>query len=76
MIQVKQTCHQLFVGGLNVICVCLCIVMLNIYCVVFLFLSLVYHMLPVSLDCPYVIAPSVFSIVYYLDSFSFGYSTM
>ena len=30
----------------------------------FVFLRLVYSMLPVSLDCPFVIAPSVFSDVY------------
>jgi hypothetical protein len=39
------------------------------------FIYLVYHMLPVSLDCPYLIAPSVFSNVYlscvpYVASFS------
>ena len=28
------------------------------------FLRLVYHMLPVSLDCPYLFAPSVFPNVY------------
>ena len=38
----------------------------NTYCVVFLFiyLRLVYPMLPVSLGCPFLIAPSVFSNVY------------
>jgi len=37
-------------------------VLLN-YCVVFLFCFplLVYPMLPVSLDCPFLIAPSIFS---------------
>ena len=30
----------------------------------FVFLRLVYPMLPVSLDCPFLIAPSVFSNVY------------
>jgi len=29
----------------------------------FVFLRLVYHMLPVSLDCPFLIGPSVFSIL-------------
>ena len=41
--------------------------MSNIYCVVlcfcFVFLRLVYPLLPVSLDCPFLIAPSVFSNV-------------
>ena len=32
----------------------------------FVFLCLVYHMLPVFLDCPVLIAPSVFSSVFYL----------
>jgi hypothetical protein len=30
----------------------------------FVFLCLVYHMLPVSADCPFFIAPSVFFNVY------------
>jgi hypothetical protein len=28
------------------------------------FIAIVYHMLPVSLDCPFLITPSVFSNVY------------
>ena len=37
------------------------------YCVVFIFcLRLVYSMLPVSLDCPFLIAPSAFSNVYFI----------
>ena len=37
----------------------------HILCFVFLFfLRLVYHMLTVSLDCPFLISPSVFSNVY------------
>jgi len=49
-----------------VICVCLGIVVSNIYCVVFLFCfsSFCLPMLPVSLDCPFLIAPSVFYSVY------------
>ena len=35
-----------------------------VLCFCFVLLSLVYHMLPVSLDCPFVIVPSVFSNVY------------
>jgi hypothetical protein len=49
----------------NVICVCLGIVVSNIYCVVFV-LCLVCPMLPVSLDCPFLIAPLVFSNIYSL----------
>jgi hypothetical protein len=46
---------------------CLRIVVSNIYCVVFLFgfLRFVYPVLPVSLDYPFLIDPSVFSNVYY-----------
>ena len=43
------------------------IVVSNTYCVVFIVLFVlyfVYQMLPVSLDCPFVIVPSVFSNVY------------
>ena len=46
---------------LYVICVCWRIVGL---CFCFVFLRLVYPMLPVSLDCPILISPSVFSNVY------------
>jgi len=47
--------------------VCLRIVVSNTYFVVFfcfVCLRLVYEMLPVSLDCSFLIAPSVFSYVY------------
>ena len=45
-----------------VICVCLRTVVSNAYCVVFLFdvRRHVYPMLQVTLDCQYLIAPSVF----------------
>jgi hypothetical protein len=61
-----------------VVCICLYIVGLNTYCVAFLllllfvclfvclfvfFLCLVYLKLPVSLDCPFLIATSVFSSI-------------
>jgi len=46
------------------VCVCLRIVVSNTYCVVFLF-CFSSSMLPVSLDCPFLIAPSVFSNVYW-----------
>ena len=36
----------------------------TVLCFCFVFLRLMYPMLPVSLDCPFVIAPSVFSNVY------------
>ena len=38
----------------------------NTYCVVFP--RIVYPMLPVSLDCPFLIAPSVFSNAYLLNT--------
>ena len=43
------------------------IVVSNTYCLVFCIvcLRLVYSMLPVSLDCLFLIAPSVFSNVYF-----------
>jgi hypothetical protein len=50
-----------------VICVCLHIVVSNTYCVVFLFClpsSCVPYMSPVSLDCHFLIASSLFSNVY------------
>jgi hypothetical protein len=37
-----------------------------VLCFCFAFRRLVYPMLPVSLDCPFVIAPSVISNVYFL----------
>ena len=50
------------------VCVCLRIVVSNTYCV-FVFLCVcvcfVYPLLPLSLDCLFLIAPSVFSNVYY-----------
>ena len=48
-----------------VICVCLRIVVSNTHCVVFCFVCLrfVYPMLPISLDCPFLIASSIFSNV-------------
>jgi hypothetical protein len=51
------------------ICVCLRIVVSNTYCVfvLFCFSSSCVPMLPVSLDCPFLIAPSVFSNVYKQD---------
>jgi hypothetical protein len=38
----------------------------HIFC--FVFLCLVYPMLPVSLDCPFLIAPSVFFNIYKNDN--------
>ena len=71
--------HILFVGGIisclldgsylvSVICVYLCVVVSNTYCVCYCFviLRIVYLMLPASLDYPYLIAPSVFYNVYYI----------
>jgi hypothetical protein len=36
-----------------------------VLCFCFVFLRLVYTMLPISLDCSFVIAPSVFSNIYF-----------
>jgi hypothetical protein len=46
--------------------VCLRIVVSNTYCVdfCFVFLRLVYPMLTVSLDCPFLIVPSIFSSLF------------
>jgi hypothetical protein len=41
-----------------------------VLCFCFVFLCLVYRMLPVSLDCPCFIAPSIFSNVYLNTKFS------
>jgi hypothetical protein len=41
-----------------------------VLCFCFVFLRLVCPMLPVSLDCSFLIAPSVFSNVYLILSFS------
>ena len=51
---------------LPIICVCLRIVVSGTCCVVYLFVCfhLVYLMLSVSLDCPFFIAPLVFSNAY------------
>ena len=42
-------------------------------CVLLCFLRLVYPTLPLSLDCPLSIAPSVFSNVYLYDYYSLMY---
>jgi hypothetical protein len=71
--QTKKPCSvrlylQLFVGGLMLYLRYLCLFVYSgvqhILCCVFVSLPLVYPMLPVSLDCPLLIAPSVFSRVY------------
>jgi hypothetical protein len=55
----EGTCH------VCVVCGCLCILVSNTYCVFgVVFLLLVCPILPVSLDCPFVLSPSVFSNVY------------
>jgi hypothetical protein len=51
---------------LRVICVCLRIVVSGTCC--FVFLRLVHPMLSVSLDCPFLIVPSVFSSVYFVKA--------
>ena len=47
-----------------VICVCSCPTQI-VLCFCFVFLRLVYLMLPVSLDCPFLIVPSIFSNTYF-----------
>ena len=58
--------RQLFVGGCMsyILFICLRIVVSNTCFVLGFFLRFVYPMLPVSLDCPVFIAPSVLSNVY------------
>ena len=48
-------CLFVYSGVLHILC-CVC-------------LRLVYSMLPVSLDCPFLIAPSVFSNIYFIRSY-------
>jgi len=66
-----RLCLQVFVGThlclIYVICICLRVVVSNTYCVVFLlcFSSSCVPYIASSLDCPFLIAPSVFSDVYY-----------
>ena len=66
---------QLFVGWFIsylrfYLCICLRIVVAHIVlCVCFGFRCLVYTILPVSLDCPFLIAPSIFSSVYVCTMF-------
>ena len=61
---------QLFVGRLVFYLRYLClftysgVLHISVLCFCFTFLRLVYPMLPVSVDCPFLIAPSVFSNVY------------
>ena len=59
---------QLFVGGRMLYLRYLCFIAQSsvqyILCCCFDFLRLVYHVLPISLDCLFFIAPSVFSNVY------------
>ena len=42
-----------------------------VLCFCFVFLRLVYAMLPVSLDCPFLIGPLVFSNVYLVKKLQF-----
>jgi hypothetical protein len=53
---------------INIVCVYLCMVVPThiVLCFCFVFHRLEYPMLPVSLDCPFLIDPSEFSNVYYL----------
>ena len=51
-----------------IICVCLRIVVSNTLCALFCFSRHVYPILPVSLDCSIVIAPSLLSNVYLIEN--------
>jgi hypothetical protein len=48
----------------------------TVFCFCFAFLHLVYPMLPVSLDCPFSIAHSVLSHVYYRPIHTFRYQPL
>ena len=71
-----RICLQLFMGRsclVCVVCVGLHVVGSDTYCVVFFFvcLRLVYHVLQISLDYPFLITPSVFLNVYPIQTTSF-----
>ena len=68
---ITSSCLQEGSCLIYVICVCLRIAVCSVYCVALMFISLrfVYTLLPVSLDCPFLIAPLVFSNVYYNIAF-------
>jgi hypothetical protein len=53
----RYLCLFVYIGVQHIIMLCFCFVCLFVLC-------LVYPMLPVSLDYPFVSAPSVFSNVY------------
>jgi len=62
---VRGSMSCLWEGACLVCVVCVCLRVVSHACIVlcfcFVFTRLAYPMLPVSLDCPYLIAPSVFS---------------
>ena len=65
----RSVINLLFVGGLVSYLRYLCLFVHSgvqniVLCFCFVFLRLVYLMLPVSLDSPFLIAPTVFSNVY------------
>jgi hypothetical protein len=73
MLYLRYLCLFTYSGVYHILsCVCLRIVLSNTYCLVFVlfcfFLRLVPLMLLVSLDCPFLIATSVFSSVYHMAS--------
>ena len=67
MSYVCRLCLFEYSGVQHILC---CVLVL--FC--FLFLRIVYPMLPASLDFPYLIATSVFSNVYFLWYYSLGLS--
>jgi hypothetical protein len=58
--------HRQFLVGSVLLIFLVCYAVLRFYVLLILILYLVCPMLPVSLDCPFLIAPSVFSNVYYI----------
>ena len=65
---------SLFVGGLVSYLHYLCLFVYNgvqhMLCCVFVLVVFVFCLLPVSLDCPFLITPSIFSLEFILPNFS------
>ena len=69
LVFVQKTKYIFIASFIYAICDYLCMVVSNTYCVVFFVLFVfvlcfMYPISPVSLDCPFLIAPSVFSNVF------------
>ena len=77
-VYLRYLCLLAYSGVQHILCcvfvlffVILCSLCCQFLCV---FRHLVYPMLPVSLDCPFLIVPSVFSIVYFLTAYFYSCS--